>query len=170
MISKSNSVESSEEMHQRGFITWFRQKFPGVLIFYINNGAHHVATGKRLKQMGAVPGVPDLYIPEWSIWIEMKRKDGGIVSPEQIRMHAYLTKIGHTVIIGHGATHASTQVLNIINTNSSNMSAPQVSLNITRRQQICTIRTKRSDCAKLSDDDIVKMLFYEKLDEEIFKV
>ena len=108
-----NRNQSSEEMHQRGFITWFRQRYPGVLIFYINNGASHISTGKRLKDMGAVAGIPDLYIPEWNVWIEMKTEDGGIVSEEQKRIHRYLESIGHTVIIGNGAPAASVKVLGL---------------------------------------------------------
>lgn len=113
MRTKNNYVESSEEMEQRGFVTWFRLRFPGILIFYINNGAHHVATGKRLKLMGAVAGIPDLYIPAWKIWIEMKTRDGGTVSFEQKRMHQYLESVGDTVIIGNGAEDASRKILEL---------------------------------------------------------
>ena len=106
-------LQSSEEMEQRGFITWFRLKFPGVLIFYINNGAMHVATGKRLKQLGSVAGIPDLYVPRWNTWIEMKTKDGGIVSEDQKRIHRYLEGIGHKVIVGNGAEDASRKILEL---------------------------------------------------------
>jgi hypothetical protein len=32
---------------------------------------------------GVSPGVPDLFIPDWLLWVEMKREKGGRVSPEQ---------------------------------------------------------------------------------------
>lgn len=69
--------------------------------------------------MGAVAGIPDLFVPEWTLWIEMKREDGGVVSPEQIRIHHYLERIGHTVIVGWGATDASRKVLERFNTHQN---------------------------------------------------
>ena len=63
--------------------------------------------------MGAVAGIPDLFVPEWNLWIEMKREDGGVVSPEQIRIHHYLVRIGHTVIVGWGAEDASRKILEL---------------------------------------------------------
>ena len=101
-------------MEQIGFVRWFRNRYRGVLIFHIpNGGARHIVTGKRLQEEGAVAGIPDLFIPEWLCWIEMKRKDGGTVSFEQKRIHEYLKKIGHTVIIGNGATDASEKIIEL---------------------------------------------------------
>jgi hypothetical protein len=41
---------------------------------------------KRLKAEGVVRGIPDLFIPQWNLWVEMKRKTGGRLSPEQKSM------------------------------------------------------------------------------------
>ena len=41
----------------------------------------------------------------------------------------------------------------------------QISLNKYRQIQIGIVKTKRSDCANLIDEDVVKKLFFEKLDE-----
>ena len=102
----------TETQEQEGLVTWFRARFPGVLIFAIPNGGHRaISTAKRLKAEGVVPGVPDLYVPAWNLWVEMKRVKGGTLSPDQKEMIKYLESIGHTVIVGYGATDASRKVL-----------------------------------------------------------
>jgi len=102
----------SEHQHQVGFVNWFRARFPRVLIFAIPNGEKRaLSVAKRLKAEGVVRGVPDLFIPEWCLWVEMKRTTGGRLSPEQREMIAYLEGIGQKVIVGKGAKDASAKVL-----------------------------------------------------------
>ena len=102
----------SEHDEQVGLVNWFRQMFPGVLIFAIPNGEHRaVSVAKRLKAEGVVPGMPDLHIPEWRLWVEMKRVKGGRLSKSQRDMIRYLESVGHKVIIGRGAADASRQIL-----------------------------------------------------------
>lgn len=102
----------SETHEQEGLVNWFRTKFPTVLIYAIpNGGVRSLSTAKRLKAEGVVAGMPDLHIPQWNLWIEMKRVSGGRVSPDQKRIIAELESIGHAVIIGYGATDASRKVM-----------------------------------------------------------
>jgi len=61
-----------------------------------------------------MPGVPDLFIPAWSMWIEMKRQKGGRLSSEQEEMINYLESIGHRVIVGYGAMDASEKLLSFL--------------------------------------------------------
>jgi hypothetical protein len=97
----------SEHVEQREFVSWFRQTHKPVRIFAIPNGeARSRTTGARLKVEGVSAGVPDLFIPAWCLWVEMKRADGGVVSAVQADWHAYLASVGHTVIIGHGLDDA----------------------------------------------------------------
>ena len=70
---------------------------------------------KRLKAEGVVRGIPDLFIPQWNLWVEMKRVSGGRLSPEQKAMITYLESIGNTVIVGKGAADASKQILEFKN-------------------------------------------------------
>ena len=70
---------------------------------------------KRLKAEGVVRGIPDLFIPQWNLWVEMKRVSGGRLSPEQKAMIIYLESIGNTVIVGKGAADASKQILEFKN-------------------------------------------------------
>ena len=105
----------SEHSEQVGFINWFRAKYSDVLIFAIPNGEKRaISVAKRLKMEGVVRGVPDLFVPAWTLWIEMKRVSGGRLSPEQKQMISYLEGVKHTVIVGKGATDASQQVLKFI--------------------------------------------------------
>jgi hypothetical protein len=105
----------SEHNEQAGFVGWFRSKFPGVLIFAVPNGGRRaISEAKRLRDEGVVPGVPDLCVPAWGLWIEMKRARGGRLSAEQRGVIAYLEGIGHTVIVGRGARDASAQVVEFV--------------------------------------------------------
>ena len=92
-------------------MSWFRQTHRGVRIFAIPNGeARSRTTGARLKVEGVSAGVPDLFIPAWGVWIEMKRADGGVVSDVQADWHGYLRSVGHTVIVAHGMADAIEQL------------------------------------------------------------
>jgi hypothetical protein len=105
----------SEHSEQVGFINWFRVQYPKVLIFAIPNGEKRsITVAKRLKAEGVVRGIPDLFIPEWRLWVEMKRKTGGRLSTEQKSMINYLQNIGYAVIVGIGAGDASRQVLEFV--------------------------------------------------------
>jgi len=102
----------SEHVEQRAFVSWFRKTYPGVLIFAIpNGGARSRITGGKLKLEGVLPGVPDLFIPEWRLWVEMKRQKGGAVSSEQREIMAYLEAVGYTCIVAKGCEDAVRQVL-----------------------------------------------------------
>ena len=106
---------STEHMEQVGFVQWFRLKFPETLIFAIPNGEYRaMTTAKKLRAEGVVSGVPDLYIPCYGLWVEMKRREGGTLSDEQKRIHDYLRSIGDKVIVGYGAEDASRKVLELI--------------------------------------------------------
>jgi hypothetical protein len=69
-----------------------------------------MAQGASLKAEGVQAGVPDLFVPEWLLWVELKRETGGVVSPVQRDWIAYLEGIGHKVIVGHGFEDAKRQI------------------------------------------------------------
>ena len=109
------SSEPLETAEQIGLVNWFETSFPGVRIFAIPNGGHRaMSVAKTLKAEGVRAGVPDLFVPEWQLWIEMKRQTMGSVSAEQKDWHRYLINIGHHVIIGRGATDASRKVIEFV--------------------------------------------------------
>lgn len=101
----------TEHQEQREFVSWFRQNYPGTRIFAIPNGGRRSKTeALRLKVEGVSPGVPDLFIPAWCVWVEMKRQKGGRVDPAQTDWHAYLQGIGHTVLVCKGCLDAVRQI------------------------------------------------------------
>jgi hypothetical protein len=104
-------MEPSEHLEQVRLVVWFRRSYPDVRIFAVpNGGARSGPQGAKLKAEGVSPGVPDLFVPEWSLWVEMKRAKGGTVSPDQRDWIAYLEGIGHRVIIGRGFEDAKGQI------------------------------------------------------------
>jgi len=114
-LISASKIYPSEHSEQVGFINWFRAKYPQVLIFAIANGEKRAITvAKRLKAEGVVRGIPDLFIPQWTLWVEMKRISGGRLSPEQKGMITYLEGIGQKVIVGKGAADASRQILEFL--------------------------------------------------------
>lgn len=64
--------------------------------------------------MGVVAGIPDLFVPAWMLYIELKREKGGVVSEAQKKIMSYLTRVGYTCIVGHGATDTSAKVLKFL--------------------------------------------------------
>ena len=102
----------SEHVEQREFVSWFRKRYAGVRIIAIpNGGIRGAAAGARLKAEGVSAGVPDLYIPAWKLWIEMKRQRDYTVSQEQRDWIDYLQEIGDCAIVCRGFNDARTQVL-----------------------------------------------------------
>lgn len=108
------AVLNSEHLEQVRLVSWFRKTYPGVRVFAIPNGGHRGASqGAALKAEGVTPGVPDLFVPEWNLWVEMKREAGGVVSPVQRDWIEYLEGIGHRVIVGRGFDDAKRQILDV---------------------------------------------------------
>ena len=84
----------TEHEEQRLLVQWFRRKWPDVRIFAIPNGGYRSrATAGRLKAEGVSPGVPDLFIPAWRLWVEMNRAKGGSLSAEQKDWIQYLESV-----------------------------------------------------------------------------
>lgn len=101
----------SEHWEQCQVVQWFRRTYPGVLIHAIpNGGARSMATAGRLKAEGVVPGIPDLFIPSWRLWVEMKRQKGGSMSKEQKTCKSYLENVGYSVLVCKGAEDAKSQI------------------------------------------------------------
>jgi len=112
----------TEHEEQRELVRWFRQTWPGVRIFAIpNGGARSPATAGRLKAEGVSSGVPDLFIPAWRLWVEMKRTKGGSVSAEQKDWIAYLESVRFWCIVGKGADDTKGKIQAFFNQHKDNL-------------------------------------------------
>jgi len=112
----------TEHEEQREFVSWFRKTHDPVRIMAIPNGGYRSKTqGMKLKAEGVSAGVPDLYIPEWHLWIEMKRVKGGSVSAAQKDWHQYLRSIGDTVEVCRGCDAAKESITSFANNLSNNV-------------------------------------------------
>lgn len=100
----------SEHIEQREFVSWFRKNYKPVRIFAIpNGGLRNKTVAAKLKLEGVSSGVPDLFIPEWGVWIEFKRQRGAksTVSKEQEDWMQYLSRdCGYRCVVAFGCDHA----------------------------------------------------------------
>jgi len=69
-----------------------------------------VAVAAKLKATGTSSGVPDLFIPAWRLWVEMKRVKCGSLSAEQKDWITYLEGCGYSCIVGKGAEDAKAKI------------------------------------------------------------
>lgn len=100
---------TSEHVHQRRYVEWVRLTHPGIRIFAVPNGGKRGRLeAMRLVAEGVSAGVPDLCVPAWRLWVEMKTETGRL-SPVQKDWIEYLRSIGDTVIVAHGFDDAVTQ-------------------------------------------------------------
>lgn len=99
-MSKAIPTEHCEQVN---FVNWFEYQYPKVKLMAIPNGEkRHISVAKRLKKEGVRKGVPDLFIPEWRVWIEMKRIKGGRLSSDQKEWLDYLADCEYTVFVCKG--------------------------------------------------------------------
>ena len=89
-----------EDKIQLAILEYLEVVLPGAVITHIpNGGKRNPREAMRLVVEGVSSGVPDLFVPEWLLWVEMKTKIG-IVSKQQKDWIDYLNGIpGHTAIV-----------------------------------------------------------------------
>lgn len=96
-----------EHEEQKNFVKWFHKQYPKVLIYAIPNSAiRDYKLAAYLCAEGMFAGMPDLHIPAWRCWIEMKRQKGSVISAEQKWCESYLKGIGDTHFFAYGCEDA----------------------------------------------------------------
>jgi len=63
-----------------------------------------------MKAEGLTAGIPDLFVPAWALWIEMKRVSKGALSKDQEKIIPQLEAAGYTVIVAKGWIDGINQV------------------------------------------------------------
>lgn len=102
-------MPASEHQEQAALVQWFRaaHREEAACLFAIpNGGARNAVTGRKLKEEGVLPGVPDLFLAiargDWhGLFIEMKTLRGK-ASKAQLEMLARLELRGYRVKICRG--------------------------------------------------------------------
>lgn len=123
IVPKKKTIpkETSEHIN---FVKWFWRNYTPEIWHYPSGARLGGKTDtekfkqiRQLKQMGWINGVPDLFIPEWRLFIEMKRQKGGVVSEDQKERIAYLRSIGYTVFIANGDLLARQFIIDFVKKN-----------------------------------------------------
>jgi hypothetical protein len=106
----------SEEAEQEYIFSWaalMAGKHPELAL--LNASMNGILTdarfGAKLKRLGRKKGFPDLFLPVRNaaaagLFIELKRKRGGVLSPEQVWWHEQLRAQGFAVEVCHGGPYA----------------------------------------------------------------
>lgn len=106
-----------EHIEQVSLCNWLSRTFPSVLFFAIpNGGLRNIQVALKLQAEGVKPGVPDMFVPEWRLFIEMKRRKNGRVSDDQKKIMDELESVGYTCIVGYGWEDAQKKVLQFLDT------------------------------------------------------
>ena len=105
-----------EDAEQTEVARWLDEEHPDVKYYHVPNGGwRHKATARRLKAMGAKPRVPDLVFPMarkayHGLYVEMKRTEGGKLSPRQKDWLEWLTEAGYLAVVRKGADEAKAAI------------------------------------------------------------
>lgn len=72
-----------------------------------NGGSRNPIEGRNLKMQGVRRGVPDICLPVprggfHGLYIELKRRKGGVVSEEQAVWIDRLNRVGYRAVVCHG--------------------------------------------------------------------
>jgi len=112
---KSKIAVPKEHDEQVMFVKWFKLSFPHIRIAAIPNGMRtSIRQAVKAKAEGVSAGFPDLFIPHYNIYIEMKRVRGGVVSEDQKSWHRYLEDhCNAKVIIARGCEDAISKLLDL---------------------------------------------------------
>lgn len=123
-MPKDKRLLPKEGEEQARLFNWAQMvsgRYPELrLLFHIpNGGGRSKAEAGRFKMEGVKAGVPDLFLPvargQWhGLFIEMKRRAGGRVSPEQKAWIDELRAQGYQAIVACGWEEASEMLLDYL--------------------------------------------------------
>jgi len=106
-----------ESDEQIALFKWLALAFPKLIAYHVpNGGKRSLRTAVRLKKEGVKAGVPDVIIAKRSgiyagMYIELKRRKGGVLSETQRDMIAALRFEGYYVAVCKGWDEARDAIL-----------------------------------------------------------
>ena len=110
MTTKNTTPHESWE--QQSLVAELERLEPGILM-EINPAAGMKLTkamAAKVKTLGYQAGTLDIFLPEYRVYIELKRQKGGSLSPEQKERIPRLEAAGYRVIVARGAVDAINQL------------------------------------------------------------
>lgn len=102
------NTSPTERQEQRAYVSWFYKAYPGErLAKFCNEGRRTAAQTRLLISEGLYVGVPDIVVCTkraafGALFIEMKRRRGGIASDAQKLAIAHLNANGYLALICRG--------------------------------------------------------------------
>lgn len=103
-----NKIPYEDDEHM-ALVQWWESQYPDIDLLHIANGElrdsnrqRAAMRGAKLKRMGVKKGVWDLFFPDLFLWVEMKRQEGGRLSPEQKIFKERREKAGYICIVANG--------------------------------------------------------------------
>ena len=110
LVNTKRNAPPTEASEQIAFVKWFKANY-NTPLWHIPSGAmiggrNRFGAINQLKSMGWCNGIPDIFIPEWKLWIEMKRAKGGTVSSEQKAILKMLNQSGYHAFVARGCGEA----------------------------------------------------------------
>jgi hypothetical protein len=92
-----------EETTQKVIVNYCKQN--NILVAGYNGNSKNAIQGKINKDMGILKGYPDLFIPQFRLYLELKSKTGKPTST-QLEIHEKLRSWGYIVEIPRSAKEA----------------------------------------------------------------
>ncbi len=103
-----------EHCHQVALVDWLSWKYPALKFYAVPNGEYRpMVVAKRLKAEGVSPGVPDICIPSWFLYIEMKAKDGRVNKKQQEWLE-HLEQSGYTTMVCYSCDEAIEKIIKFL--------------------------------------------------------
>ena len=101
-----------ESDEQANLCKWLLLQYPRLVFFSIpNDGKRSDSVKFHLHETGMLSGMPDLVIlSKPPVFVEMKRKKGGVLSPAQKEVHKWIKACGYTVLVCRGFDDARAQL------------------------------------------------------------
>lgn len=111
-------TEHQEQCALFEWAAWMAKRIPELHLMHAipNGGKRDIRTAAMLKAEGVKPGVPDIFLPvsrggKHGLYIELKRRRGGVVSKAQEAWIRALTNQGYMCAVCHGAEAAKDEIM-----------------------------------------------------------
>lgn len=96
-------MKIKENTIQITIVTWCKQN--NILVYHAMNNAKNAIQGAVFKKMGVLAGIPDLFIPQFKLYLELKSINGRL-SKKQIEIIEKLRLYGYRIETPRSAKEA----------------------------------------------------------------